>query len=130
MWQRPCTTQVNFDCDYSCMADVEVSCKAQCAKPTGGIFCNGQFVNATDVQQCVTYLASKLKIDVDVSATASATSSCGPDGCNADGNAAVKASGCAAAPGSNNGVVGALGLVGVLGLVGAIRARLRSRRSR
>ena len=125
-----CTTQVNFDCDYSCLADVEVSCKAQCAKPTGGIFCNGQFVNATDVQQCVAYLASKLKIDVDVSASASATGSCGPDGCSADTKAAAKASGCAAAPGSDNGLAGAFGLVACLGLVAAIRSRLRASRTR
>ena len=106
------------------------NCRAQCQKPTGGLFCNGQFVNATDVQQCVAYLATKFKIDVDVSATASATTSCGPEGCSADGKAAAKASGCAAAPGSNNAVAGALGLVGILGLVGAIRGRQRARRSR
>jgi hypothetical protein len=125
-----CTTQVNFDCDYSCMADVEVSCKAQCSRPTGGIFCNGQFVNATDVEQCVSYLATKLKIDVDVSASASASgsSSCGPGGCEAtgDGKASVKASGCAAAPGSNNGVAGAIGLVTALGVLAGIRARRRA----
>jgi hypothetical protein len=121
-----CTTQVNFDCDFSCLAEVEVSCKAQCTKPSGGIFCNGQFVNATDVQQCVAYLATKLDIDVDVSAAGSAA--CGDDGCSADGSASVKAGGCAAAPGSNNGLAGALGLVAGLGLVAAIRARRRAQR--
>jgi hypothetical protein len=127
-----CTTQVNFDCDYSCLADVEVSCKAQCAKPTGGIFCNGQFVNATDVQQCVAYLASKLKINVDVSATASATTECGPNGCSgsADGKASAKAAGCMAAPGSNNGLAGAFGLIAGLGIITTIRARRRAARAR
>jgi hypothetical protein len=124
-----CTTQVNFDCDFKCLADVELSCKAQCAKPTGGIFCNGQYVDATDVQQCIAYLATKLKIDVDVSATASGSANCGPNGCAADSKASVKAAGCTLAPGANDGLA-ALGLAGVLGLIASFRARRRSMRSR
>src|SRR6185295_16275682 len=103
-----CTTQVNFDCDFSCMADVEVNCKATCTKPSGGIFCNGQFVNATDVQQCMTYLSSKLNIKVDASAAAAAN--CQGDACSADGKASVKAGGCSTAPGTNDGLW-AFGLV-------------------
>jgi hypothetical protein len=125
-----CTTQVNFDCDFSCMADVEVNCKAQCQKPAGGIFCDGQFVNATDVQACIAYLASKLAIKVDISATASGSSGCTGDECGAEGSGSVKASGCAASPGSNNGVAGAFGLAGGLGIVAFVRARRRARRTR
>ncbi len=125
-----CDTQVNFDCDFKCMADVEVNCKAQCTKPTGGIFCNGQFVNATDVQQCIAYLGTKLKINVDISAQASGSSNCTGNDCSAEGNASVKAGGCAAAPGSNNGLAGALGLVGALGIVSGVRARRKARRTR
>lgn len=123
-----CNTQVNFDCDFKCLADVEVSCKAKCSKPTGGIFCNGQFVDATDVKECATYLATKLKIDVDLSASGSA--GCGPDGCAADSKASVNAGGCTTAPGSSNGVAAALGLLGALGVVASIRARRRRSRER
>jgi MYXO-CTERM domain-containing protein len=118
---------VNFDCDYQCIAEVEVNCKAQCTRPTGGIFCNGQFVNATDVKQCIAYLGTRLNIDVDVSATGSAA--CTGDGCGAEGKGSVKGGGCAAAPGSGNGVAAAFGLFGVLGLAAWIRARRRGVRS-
>lgn len=111
-------------------ARTSARCKAQCTKPTGGIFRNGQFVNATDVKSCIAYLASQLKIGVDVSATASGSSECGDEGCSGEGSASVKAGGCAAAPGSNNGVAGALGLVAGLGLVSAVLARRRARSTR
>jgi hypothetical protein len=125
-----CNTQVNFDCDFQCLADVEVSCKAQCQRPTGGIFCNGQFVNATDVQQCIAYLSSKLAIDVDVSATAQGSAGCTGNDCGAEGNASLKASGCAAAPGSENGLAGIFGLGGIFAIAAILRARRRARQTR
>lgn len=115
-----CTTQVNFDCDFSCRAELKGSCQAHCDKPEGAIFCNGQYVNASDVKSCLSYLATK-GIKVDVSATASG--SCSGDSCN--GQASVKASGCAAAPGSNDGVAGALGVIGVALAAGLVRRRRR-----
>jgi hypothetical protein len=115
-----CQVQANFDCDFSCTADVKAHCSAHCSKPEGGIFCNGQFVDATDVQQCVSYLATK-GINVDVSAQGSAN--CGPNGCGAD--ASAKAAGCAAAPGSDNGVAGAFALIGVATAFGAWKRRRR-----
>ena len=114
--------------DFKCLADVEVSCKAQCTKPSGGIFCNGQFVNATDVQQCVAYLSSKLSIDVDVSATASAA--CTGDGCGAEGKASVGAGGCATSPGKENGLAGVFGLGGVFAIASVLRARRKARQTR
>lgn len=61
------------------------------------IDCNGQFVDATDVQQCIAYLATK-GVKVDVSAQGSASGSCNGGDCGGDANGAVKAGGCAAAP--------------------------------
>jgi hypothetical protein len=65
-----CDTQVNFDCDLSCMAKVEGGCNVACTKPEGAIFCNGQYVNATDIKACIAHLATR-SIKVDVSASAS-----------------------------------------------------------
>ncbi len=121
-----CQTQVNFDCDFKCMADVKINCKAQCSKPTGGIFCNGQFVNATDVQQCISYLATKLNIKVD--ASASASGNCTGGNCTGAADGKLSAQGCAAAPielGDGNGTLGALGLVGAAVAVGVVRRRRR-----
>jgi len=102
------------------MADVEVSCKAQCTKPAGGIFCNNQFVNATDIEGCIKHLAAK-NLNVDVSARASASGSCTGGNCAGTGSAGVSLArpdtgggGCAITPGSTNGVSAVLGLLGVV----------------
>ncbi len=67
-----CTTQVNFDCDFSCFADVKGGCDVQCQRPQGAIFCNDQYVYASDVEACIKYLATQ-GLTVDVSARASAS---------------------------------------------------------
>ncbi len=84
-----CTTQVNFDCNLSCFAELEGGCDVQCAKPNGALFCNGQYVNASDIEECILYL-SQQGIDVDVSARGSVT--CDLSGCEGDGS-----TGCSAA---------------------------------
>lgn len=140
-----CQTQVNFDCDYKCMADVEVSCKAQCSKPTGGIFCNGQFVNATDVEACIGHLASKLNIKVDVSARVSGSAGCKDGDCSAEGKGSANinitnpsssgngANGCSAAqlPAESTTVPALLGAIALGTALRAIRrSRWRPRRDR
>jgi hypothetical protein len=67
-----CDTQLNFDCDLACTAKVQGGCEAACKKPEGGIFCNGQYVNATDIKSCITYLATR-NIKVDASASGNCT---------------------------------------------------------
>jgi len=95
-----CQTQVNFDCDYGCTVDVKAHCNAKCSSVSGGIFCNGQYVDATDVEACLSYLATQ-SVKVDTSARASGTASCGLDGCQGAADTVTKASGCStAAPGS------------------------------
>jgi hypothetical protein len=102
-----CDTQVNFDCDFSCFAEVKGGCDVQCQRPEGAIFCNGQYVNASDVQACISYLATQ-GINVDASARGSVT--CDLNGCHAEGDASAglnvppiaqaAAKGCALTPGS------------------------------
>ncbi len=114
-----CTTQVNWDCDYKCMAEVKGGCTAKCTKPEGGLFCNGQYVNASDIQQCIAHLATK-GVNVDVSARG--TLQCDLTGCKGDGQTNV--AGCAAAPSANGGAIGA----GALALLVAVSSALRGRR--
>jgi hypothetical protein len=111
-----CTTHYNFDCDFQCLADVQGGCSVQCQEPSGAIFCNGQYVHASDVQACIEYLATQ-GITVDVSARASGT--CDLHGCTGTGSA----SGCAASPGSANGLAGALAFGAAAAVAGAIRSR-------
>lgn len=116
-----CTTQVNFDCDFSCFADVKGGCDVQCQRPEGALFCNGQYVHASDIEACIVYLATR-GVQVDVSARASAT--CDLTGCH--GTSAV--SGCSAG-GSLDRAAGAapFGVV-VFGMT-AVAARWRRRRT-
>jgi hypothetical protein len=116
-----CTTQVNFDCDFACRAELRGSCRVQCQKPDGAIFCNGQYVNASDVKACLAYLATR---GINVDASAAGSGSCGPDGCVGTGSA--KVSGCAFAPAEADAAVGSLAAICL-----ALAARLaRARRRR
>lgn len=114
-----CNTQVNYDCDYSCIAKLQGGCDVQCQKPEGALFCNGQYVHASDITACVSSLLTK-GITVDASATAT----CNVNGCNLD--AAV--SGC-----STSGVAPVTGYGGAaFGAValGLVVARSRRKRSK
>ena len=91
-------------------------------------------MNATAVEACISHLATKLNIKVDVSARASGE--CSSGNCNGSAGANVGISdptsgkGCASAPGSSNGVTGVLGLLGVAIGASALRVRRRNKNSR
>jgi len=81
-----CTTQANYDCDYDCFAELKGGCDVQCQDPSGALFCNGQYVHATDIEACIVYLADQ-GITVDVSARGTVT--CDLNGCEGEGSAAA-----------------------------------------
>lgn len=115
-----CQTQINFDCDYQCFVELSGGCEVQCTEPSGALFCNGQYVYASDVEACINYLATQ-GITVDVSARGEVT--CDLNGCDGEGSA--NAGICSAAPQGPfdwrvaGGSISALGLV--FGLLGARR---------
>jgi len=118
-----CDTQTNFECDFSCFARVQGGCDVQCTKPEGAIFCNGQYVYASDVQQCIAYLATR-GIQVDVSASASGQ--CDLSGCHGIGNVSV--GGCSASGALNQtAAAGPFGLALLLALTSAARLRRQRR---
>ncbi|HHH12241.1 MAG TPA: hypothetical protein ENK23_09255 [Sorangium sp.] len=110
-----CNTLQNFDCDFDCFASLEGSCTLQCDEPSGAIFCNGQYVGAEDVSECINWLAAQ-GITVDASATAT----CGVDGCDLGGEGL----GCTASTGrgSDGEAEGTLAIM-LFGLVFAVRRR-------
>jgi hypothetical protein len=121
-----CSAQANFDCSYTCTADLKGGCEADCKAPEGALFCkdqNGkeQYVHVTNLDDCTAYLLSQFQVKVDVSATASGT--CDANGCQGVGTAGI---GCSTQPvGSTPFDVGALATT-VMGL-GFVVSRRRRR---
>ena len=116
-----CVTQTNYDCDYDCFAKLQGGCEVQCEDPSGAIFCNGQYVDAADVEACINELAEK-GITVNVEARGEVT--CDLNGCTGDGSASAGI--CSV---SNVGLDGAAasGLsLGVLGIAIGLGARRRN----
>lgn len=124
-----CTASANATCNINCQAQGEASCETQitggctaaCSSPKGAIFCNGQFVNASDVDNCVDALKSLLNIQV----SGSASSSCDGGTCEAEAQGQASAS-CSAAPGESP-VSGGM-LFAAIGMFGAAVARRKSQK--
>jgi MYXO-CTERM domain-containing protein len=75
-----CETDANFDCSFKCSVDLQGGCEVACDTPEGALFCDGQYIAVTDVQDCVDYLATEYNYEVKVEAKASATISCAAGG--------------------------------------------------
>ena len=73
-----CSAKVNTQCQVDCQektyTQCETSmveqCQTECMQKGGAIFCDGQFVNATNAQTCADELLAKVKIDIDIEGTA------------------------------------------------------------
>lgn len=118
-----CRAQANVDCQIECQADGYLECKsnmadiceAQCKRPQGVVICDGQFVNAEDVDRCRKAIEAALDIEVEV--RGSADGECSGNQCSGEAKGSVS---CALVPPSSRvpnpwGLV-ALGAVGVLSL--------------
>jgi hypothetical protein len=116
-----CTGQINYKCDFQCFADLQGGCNVQCQQPAGALFCNGQYVHASDVEACISYLATQ-GVSVDVSARGSLT--CDATGCHSAGSASVGA--CSVSEvGADAGGAG-IALAGVAIALAAARSRRRA----
>ncbi len=84
-----CQGKANIDCQIDCQADgfaecqatLEGGCEAQCQKPEGAIFCDGQFVDSSNLQDCIAALKAALGIEV----YAEGSASCEGNTCMAEG---------------------------------------------
>lgn len=98
-----CRAAVNMNCQIDCQADLYAECKAeleggctaQCSKPEGALFCDGQFIEVSNIDACIDALRDLLDIEVhfEASASASATLSCSVEDEPTQGGAALLAFG-------------------------------------
>jgi hypothetical protein len=102
----------------------------QC-QSTGAIVCNGDYVNASNVQDCVTALNGVLTSHISASGVATGSSECDGGQCSAEGTVSGKIS-CAVGPQERAGSSLAVGAMGALGLIATARrvTRRRARRAR
>lgn len=99
-----------------CQADVTGGCKAQCSKPEGAIFCDGNYVDVgNNFQDCINALNAFLNVKVDASA------SCMGNSCMGSASASC---------GSISPGEPALGGTGILVGLGAVAVGLARRRSK
>ncbi len=128
--QGSCSGQANLSCDISCQAMGSVSCTASLSeKCTGGcmshtaIFCDGNFINATDADACVNDL--KAIFHIEVTGYSYSSSDCDGGTCEAQAGAGGSVS-CAMAPGGEPPLSGALLGIGLgVTVAGAMRRRRR-----
>jgi hypothetical protein len=78
-----CRAEINMDCQVGCQSDLYVECKAdfkgscdaQCETPSGAIFCDGQFIETSNIDNCVDALRDLLNASVEFEAEASGSAS-------------------------------------------------------
>ena len=69
------TCQINCQTNsfQSCETTTTERCHTECTNRGGAIFCDGQFLNASDLESCASELLDKVSIHVDISAAITAT---------------------------------------------------------
>ncbi|MFO0550379.1 MAG: hypothetical protein U0271_18435 [Polyangiaceae bacterium] len=128
--QGECHAEANADCQVTCQsdgyvqceADVTGGCKTQCSEPDGALFCNGEWINTTDLDACIQAIEDQYNITVETHSSASCTG----NECTAEAGCTAT---CAVSPehqGSTSVGLAAFGLVGI----GLFAARRRSRKAR
>ncbi len=78
-----CRADVNMNCQIDCQSDLYVECRAdfqggcevQCEQPEGAIFCEGQFIETSNIDNCVDALRNLLNAEVEFHAEASGSAS-------------------------------------------------------
>lgn len=71
-----CTAQATVQCQLDCQTEVIEECETEmvetcettCEEKGAAIFCDGQFVNASSLESCVSELSAELEIDLDLQA--------------------------------------------------------------
>lgn len=93
-----CEAKANLSCQIDCQAegyaeckaDLQGGCEVQCREPEGALFCDGQFVEASNVDTCAAAIEAALNIEVEGNAECDGTT------CSAEGS--ISTGSCAAAP--------------------------------
>ncbi len=103
-----CTVDANIKCDVDCATELAGGCKTKCSQPSGGLFCDDQYIDVSSVSDC--------NFEFSVKASGQLTGD-------------LTASGCSSAPGTNTpfGMPAALAVVTGLGLIIGRRRAMRNR---
>jgi MYXO-CTERM domain-containing protein len=72
--QNECTEEVTRDCVLTCQTDNYTTCQTEtvntcnttCQNKGGALFCDGQFIEASDLQACADQLAAEFSFNIDV----------------------------------------------------------------
>jgi hypothetical protein len=111
-----CTGEARANCQVDCQSkgfvkcegDLKLDCEAQCTKPEGALFCDGQYVDhGGNLEDCVSSLEAWISGQVDVSASGSAMGECMNGTCEAEAEGEASAS-CTTVPGGPAGFGAAL----------------------
>ena len=117
--ENQCKEEVNRDCVLSCQTDYYQDCETEtvetcnttCKDKGGALFCDGQYIGASDLRACADQLASEFSFDIDIEAHAVATVTDKSDG----SKTTAKCSFSPPTSGGRNGMaLGALALLGVV----------------
>jgi MYXO-CTERM domain-containing protein len=105
-----------------CQTRIQGGCQAQCQQPSGALFCNGNYIDVSDLQQCEADLAATFNIH----ATATGNCSSNANGSSCQGKASVSCG--QIAPGSVPPVSPLLLGVGVIAAAAGVVRRRRAKR--
>jgi MYXO-CTERM domain-containing protein len=126
-----CKAEINMDCQVSCQSEGYVNCKAelqggceaQCESPDGALFCDGQWVQTTNVDECADAIIAAFQIEIE--GYANAEGECSGNECSGSAEAGCSCS----APGGNSDTDFSLGFLAlgmaVAGIAGARRVARR-----
>jgi hypothetical protein len=125
-----CTAQVNVQCQLDCQTNTYTQCQTElvqtcetkCMDDGGAIFCDGQFVNASNANSCSSELKTKFNFDIKVAASTAAGAVS-----NAVDSTKKKAQNCAVSQvGATTGGTGPAALLALCAtLLGVHRSRKR-----
>lgn len=130
-----CEGEANAECQIQCQSETFTECETElvekceteCTQTGGAIFCDGQFLNHTDLEDCAAELEAELNISVDV--TLDVDVSVGDDASGDDDDDDVNV-GCSMAPGSTPSSGGKGGMLALGGLMLWQLSRRRTSRAR
>jgi MYXO-CTERM domain-containing protein len=127
-----CTSTSDTTCQINCQTNSFQNCETttveqchtECTNRGGAIFCDGQFLNASDLETCASELVDKISIHVDISAAITVAVNAQV---NTTSTAAKNKTGCSlsTAPPRNSGTWAAALLAGAV----LLRRRRQSRTS-
>ena len=127
--QNECMEEVTRDCVLSCQTDNYTTCQTDtvntctttCHDKGGAIFCDGQFIEASDLQACADQLATEFSFNIDVTAHVAVTGDGTVTTTNNDGSKTTAK--CSFSPSTSGHSGLALGALAVLGI--AVNRRRR-----